>query len=66
MREAIGASAQAVCRRRGAWWAVEVLALSGVFTQVRSLDDVAAMVQDAATLAGVAGLVSVEVVVASE
>lgn len=37
----------AVARRSGRWWAVEVPALSGVFTQARTLEAVEPMVRDA-------------------
>jgi predicted RNase H-like HicB family nuclease len=41
-------------RRSGAWWAVEVPEVEGVFTQVEDLADVAAMTADAvATMTGV-------------
>lgn len=36
--------------RSGAWWAVDVPEVPGVFTQARRLDQVAAMVADAVSL----------------
>ena len=47
--------------RSGNWWAIEVPEIPGLFTQARRLDQVAAMVQDAASLAGL-GDVDVAVV----
>lgn len=35
-------------QRSGEWWAIDVPELPGLFTQVKRLDQVAAMVQDAA------------------
>jgi len=43
-------TAQAV--RSGDWWAIEVPEIPGLFTQTRRLDQVAAMVQDAASMLG--------------
>jgi predicted RNase H-like HicB family nuclease len=40
----------AVATRTGGWWAVEVPELPGLFTQARRLDQVAAVVADAARL----------------
>lgn len=40
----------AVATRTGRWWAVEVPELPGLFTQARRLDQVAAVVTDAARL----------------
>jgi predicted XRE-type DNA-binding protein len=50
----------AVARRSGDWWAVEVEAIAGLFTQAKRLDQVEAMVQDAARMLG-AGEVDVTV-----
>lgn len=36
--------------RSGGWWAVEVPEIDGLFTQARTLDEVPAMVKDAASL----------------
>ena len=38
----------AIARRCDGWWAIEVPEIPGLFTQVRRLDQVAAMVKDAA------------------
>ena len=38
----------AIARRYDGWWAIEVPEIPGLFTQVRRLDQVAAMVKDAA------------------
>jgi len=38
--------------RSGKWWAIEVPEIPGLFTQVRRLDQVEAMVQDAAMMLG--------------
>jgi len=38
------------CQRSGNWWAIEVPELPGLFTQTRRLDQVEAMVKDAASL----------------
>ena len=38
----------AIARRCDDWWAIEVPEIPGLFTQVRRLDQVAAMVKDAA------------------
>ena len=38
----------AIARRCDGWWAIEVSEIPGLFTQVRRLDQVAAMVKDAA------------------
>ena len=38
----------AIARRYDDWWAIEVPEIPGLFTQVRRLDQVAAMVKDAA------------------
>ena len=51
---------EAVARRSGDWWAVEVEAVPGLFTQAKRLDQVEAMVQDAARMLG-AGEVDVTV-----
>lgn len=40
----------AVCERSGGWWAVEVPEIPGLFTQARRLDQVEAMVRDAAEM----------------
>jgi len=40
----------ALSRRSGDWWAVEVPEIDGLFTQARRLDQVPAMVTDAASL----------------
>ena len=37
-----------IARRCDGWWAIEVSEIPGLFTQVRRLDQVAAMVKDAA------------------
>ncbi len=42
----------ATARRSGDWWAIEVAEVPGLFTQVRRLDQVEAMVKDAAELLG--------------
>jgi predicted RNase H-like HicB family nuclease len=47
-------------QRSGDWWAVEVPEVPGLFTQARRLDQVEAMVKDAAQLLGV-GEVEVEI-----
>lgn len=39
----------AVAQRSGSWWAVEVPEVPGLFTQTKRLDQVAAMVKDAAS-----------------
>ncbi|PLS26258.1 type II toxin-antitoxin system HicB family antitoxin [Bifidobacterium parmae] len=46
-------NATAVCRRADGWWAVEVPEIPGLFTQARRLDQVEAMVRDAADMLGV-------------
>ena len=51
---------EAVARRSGDWWAVEVEAIPGLFTQAKRLDQVEAMVQDAARMLD-AGDVDVDV-----
>lgn len=38
----------AIARRCDGWWVIEVSEIPGLFTQVRRLDQVAAMVKDAA------------------
>jgi DNA-directed RNA polymerase specialized sigma24 family protein len=38
------------CQRSGGWWAVDVPEVPGLFTQARRLDQVDAMVRDAAAL----------------
>jgi len=38
--------------RSGAWWAIEVPEIPGLFTQAKRLDQVAAMVADAAGMLG--------------
>ena len=38
--------------RSGNWWAVEVPEIPGLFTQARRLEQVAAMVADAAAMLG--------------
>ena len=38
----------AIARRCDGWWAIEVPEIPGLFTQVRRLDQIAAMVKDAA------------------
>ena len=38
----------AIARRCDGWWGIEVSEIPGLFTQVRRLDQVAAMVKDAA------------------
>lgn len=43
----------AICRRVNGWWAVEVPEIPGLFTQARRLDQVEAMVRDAADMLGV-------------
>jgi predicted RNase H-like HicB family nuclease len=48
-------------QRSGGWWAVEVPAIPGLFTQAKRLDQVESMVKDAAELLG-AGDVDVDVV----
>jgi predicted RNase H-like HicB family nuclease len=40
----------AACRRAGDWWAISVPELKGVHTQVRRLDQAAAMTRDAIAL----------------
>lgn len=42
----------AIAERSGDWWAIEVPEIPGLFTQVRRLDQVDAMVRDAATTMG--------------
>lgn len=42
----------AIAERSGDWWAIEVPEMPGLFTQVRRLDQVDAMVRDAATAMG--------------
>ncbi|MEQ6137961.1 XRE family transcriptional regulator [Bifidobacterium breve] len=42
----------AVAERSGNWWAVEVPEIPGLFTQARRLDQVEAMVRDAAGMLG--------------
>lgn len=42
----------AVAKRSGNWWAVEVPEIPGLFTQARRLDQVEAMVRDAAGMLG--------------
>ncbi|KAB5606681.1 type II toxin-antitoxin system HicB family antitoxin [Bifidobacterium jacchi] len=44
--------AAAVCTRSGGWWAVEVPEIPGLFTQARRLDQVEAMVRNAAEMLG--------------
>lgn len=39
----------AVAQRSGSWWAVEVPEVPGLFTQAKRLDQVSAMVKDAAS-----------------
>lgn len=54
-------NATAVCTRNGGWWAVEVPEIPGLFTQARRLDQVEAMVRDAASMLDVqVGTVTVE------
>jgi hypothetical protein len=52
----------ATAQRSGAWWAVDVTEIPGLFTQARRLDQVAGMVEVAATLMGLLGPFEVEVV----
>lgn len=52
----------ATAQRSGTWWAVEVTEIPGLFTQARRLDQVADLVQEAATLFGLAGPFEVAVV----
>ena len=42
----------ATATRNGDWWAVEVPEIPGLFTQARRLDQIEAMVKDAATILG--------------
>lgn len=42
----------AIAERSGNWWAVEVPEIPGLFTQARRLDQVEAMVRDAAGMLG--------------
>lgn len=49
-------------RRSGKWWAIEVPELPGLFTQVRRLDQVAEMAEDAAILLGRVGPFEIEVI----
>lgn len=44
---------KALCQRSDGWWAVEVPDIPGLFTQARRLDQVEAMVRDAAHTLGV-------------
>jgi hypothetical protein len=46
-------SVKAKVSRSGDWWAVEVDAIPGLFTQTRTLDQVPVAVRDAASLLGV-------------
>lgn len=52
--------------RSGAWWAVEVPEVPGVFTQARRLDQVPAMVRDAVSLAKGIDPESIEVAIVPE
>ena len=55
------ANATAVCIRSGGWWAIEVPEIPGLFTQARRLDQVEAMVRDAAGMLDVrVGEITVE------
>ncbi|KFI56546.1 type II toxin-antitoxin system HicB family antitoxin [Bifidobacterium callitrichos] len=47
------ANATAVCTRSDGWWAIEVPEIPGLFSQARRLDQVEAMVRDAAGMLGV-------------
>lgn len=49
-------------QRSGKWWAVEVVEVPGLFTQAHRLDQVADMVEEAATLFGHRGPFKIEVV----
>ncbi|BDR53653.1 hypothetical protein KIM372_15600 [Bombiscardovia nodaiensis] len=40
------------CERHDGWWAIEVAEIPGLFTQTRRLDQVEAMVRDAASMLG--------------
>ncbi len=40
----------ATCRRSQGWWAIQVPEIDGLYTQTRRLDQVEAMVKDAASL----------------
>ncbi|MBF9670360.1 XRE family transcriptional regulator [Bifidobacterium dentium] len=59
MREPMNVTATA--ERSGGWWAVEVPEIPGLFTQARRLDQIDAMVRDAAGMLGrEVGTVTVE------
>lgn len=47
-----GMTVTALATRSDGWWAVEVSEIPGLFTQVRRLDQVEAMVKDAAATLG--------------
>ena len=45
-------SVTAIAQRSGEWWAITVREIEGIFTQARRLDQVEALVQEAASLLG--------------